>query len=53
MTRDFVLPQSDVQFKTTFGHIRHQLLGNVVPMRLLDDSHKEIASTGQTVKNEY
>lgn len=40
---DFILPQTDIQYKATpLGTLNIRFLGNAVPMRLLEDSHKEL-----------
>lgn len=40
---DFILPQTDVQYKATpLNTFNIRFLGNAVPMRLLEDSHKEL-----------
>lgn len=43
MIMDFILPQTDVQYKATpLATLNIRFLGNAVPMRLLEDSHKEL-----------
>lgn len=54
MMKDSILLKADVQYKATFWHIKHQIvLESVVPMRLLEDSHKEPQLDKWKVKKEY
>lgn len=41
MIMDFILPQTDVQYKATpLDTLNIRFLGNAVPMRLLEDSQR-------------